>query len=328
MIPWVDGADPAWLAEKNHYDPAIMTENNAVNRYRDWGLLPWWFRGVETFTPWVRKVYFVTWGHVPEFLNVKAPKLRIVKHDEFIPVEWLPTFSSHAIELNFHHLPELAEHFVYFNDDVFMLRPLQPESFFIDGLPCTCAREVPLELVGKIGTWQHAAVNDLGIINRHFSKKEAVQKFSKKYRAGCYRWKDNLRTLALEKLYPDFFLGFENIHGPAAYLQSIFREVWAAEPDLLERTCMDRFRTSDNVNQWVMLWWQVASGQFSPCVVHNVVRSITEDSIDALCGMISGQKHDFICLNDPDEFVPYDYLADRLKQAFDRILPHKSSFEK
>lgn len=131
----------------------------------------------------------------------------------------------------------------------------------------------------------------------------------------------------LEKLYPDYFTGFKNIHAPAAYLKESFRQVWKAEPDKLKATCKDRFRTSDNVNQWVVLWWQIAGGQFSPAIIDNMVESITENSIDRLCNAIKYQKHDYICLNDPDTDIAFDKLSEQLSSAFGQILPDKCSFE-
>ncbi|MCD8019248.1 MAG: stealth family protein [Clostridiales bacterium] len=328
VILWVDGNDPAWQKEKSQYQKKQTDESNSTNRYRDWGLLPYWFRAVEQFAPWVHKVNFVTWGHLPSFLNVNAPKLHIVRHEEFIPKEYLPTFSSHVIEMNIHRIHGLAEHFVYFNDDMFLLRPFSPEDFFRDGLPCTYGGEVPLELNGNIGIWQHAAVNDLGLVNQHFPKREAVAKFGSKYRDKRYRWKDNVRTLMLEKLYPDYFTGFQNLHAPAAYLKKTFQEIWELEPKKLHGTCCDRFRTSDNVNQWVALWWQIASGTFSPTVIDNLVMGIEESTIDELCRTIENHTHDYICLNDPDGEIDFEYLSGRLMQAFETLLPEKSVYEK
>ncbi len=328
VILWVDGNDSEWQKEKSRYQSNKLTENNSVNRYRDWNLLPYWFRSVEQFAPFVRRIHFVTWGHLPSFLNTQNPKLHIVRHDEFIPHKYLPTFSSHTIEMNIHRIPDLAEHFVYFNDDTFLLRSFQPTDFFRNGLPCTYGGEVPIELIGDIGTWQHAAVNDLGIVNAHFSKKKSVAKYGKKYRNKRYRWKDNVRTLMLEKLHPDYFTGFKNLHAPAAYLKRSFEEVWSAEPEKLNSTCMDKFRTSDNVNQWVVLWWQIASGQFSPALIDNCVKKISDDTIDQLCKVIEKQQSDYVCVNDPEEKIDFEYLSKRLQMSFDKLFPIKSSFEK
>lgn len=328
VILWVDGNDPEWQEEKRKYQKKMPNENDSINRYRDWGLLPYWFRAVEKFAPFVRKIHFVTWGHVPVFLNLNAPKLHIIRHDEFIPAEYLPTFSSHTIEMNIHRIPGLAEHFVYFNDDMFLLRAFQPEKFFRDGLPCTYGGETPITLVGNIESWQHAAVNDLGIINAHFPKRDAVAKYREKYIASCYRWKDNIRTFFLEKLHPDYFTGFKNLHAPNAYLKSTFCEVWEAEPEKMKFTCCDRFRTSDNVNQWVVLWWQIASGKFSPAIINNFVMTINDSNIDEICNAIEGQQYDYICLNDSEEHINFERLSFQIKSVFDGILPEKSSYER
>ena len=55
VITWVDNSDPKWLSDRSKY----MPEGKKINecRYRDWGLLKYWFRAVETNAPWVRNVH-------------------------------------------------------------------------------------------------------------------------------------------------------------------------------------------------------------------------------------------------------------------------------
>lgn len=327
VVLWVDGNDPAWQAEKTKYQGKTLDDSNSANRFRDWGLMPYWFRGVERFAPWVRTVHFVTCGHAPAFLNLNAPRLHHVRHTDFMPPEALPTFSSHALEMNLHRIPGLAEHFIYFNDDMFLLRPMPETAFFREGLPCTYGGEYPIELVGEIGIWQHASVNNLGVINAHFHKKQQVARFGKRYANPAYRWQDNLRTRAIEKLFPNYFTGFKNLHAPAAYRKSTFEAVWNAEPELLRRTTEHRFRSAEDVNQWLCLWWQVASGQFTPFNTDNLVSCADEQTIDGLCDAIVRQKHDMICINDPESPVNFDALSARLQAAFAKILPEKSEFE-
>ena len=99
VISWVDGADPAWRKEKYKY--MGMNEPDAgADRYRDMGILKYWFRAVEAYAPWVNQIHFITWGHLPSWLNVNHPKLNIVNHNDYIPEEYLPTFNSHVIEHN------------------------------------------------------------------------------------------------------------------------------------------------------------------------------------------------------------------------------------
>ena len=107
VISWVDGNDKEWQKEREKY----IVENNNDNsdvRYRNWDNLKYWFRGVEKFAPFVNKIYFITYGHLPEWLNVNNPKLVIVNHKDYIPEKYLPTFNSHTIELNLHRIKGLS----------------------------------------------------------------------------------------------------------------------------------------------------------------------------------------------------------------------------
>lgn len=70
VITWVDGNDLEWKREKaarlgrTDMDISVNTDDRK-ERYRDWDNLRYWFRGMEKYAPWVRKVHFVTWGHIP-----------------------------------------------------------------------------------------------------------------------------------------------------------------------------------------------------------------------------------------------------------------------
>lgn len=136
----MDGNDPAWQKEKRKTEhvPEVTAEADDRNeRYRDWDNLQYWFRGVEQFAPWVRKIHFVTWGHFPKWLNTEHPKLHIVKHEDFIPSEFLPTLIPIPSNGIFTGLG-LSERFVYFNDDMFLLNQIHPENFFIGEKPWIC----------------------------------------------------------------------------------------------------------------------------------------------------------------------------------------------
>jgi len=74
VICWVDGNDPVWRKEKAQYTPDFEEDDSTI-RFRDWANLQYWFRGVETFAPWVNKVHFVTWGHIPTWLNKRLSEI-------------------------------------------------------------------------------------------------------------------------------------------------------------------------------------------------------------------------------------------------------------
>ena len=109
VITWVDGNDLEWKREKvarlGHTDMDIsVNADDRKERYRDWDNLRYWFRGVEKYAPWVHKIYFVTCGQKPDWLNENHDKLVLVNHEDYIPHEYLPTFSANPIELNFHRI--------------------------------------------------------------------------------------------------------------------------------------------------------------------------------------------------------------------------------
>ena len=61
-------------------------------------------------------------------------RVTIVRSEEiFADTSVLPTHNSHAVESQLHHIPGIAEHFLYSNDDMFFGRPLSPSLFFSPG---------------------------------------------------------------------------------------------------------------------------------------------------------------------------------------------------
>ena len=88
VLAWVDGSDPVWREKKKErmrQQGLSVKSDDREERYRDWDLMRYWFRSIENFAPWVRKIHFVTFGHLPEWLDSSNPKLHIVNHEDFIP---------------------------------------------------------------------------------------------------------------------------------------------------------------------------------------------------------------------------------------------------
>lgn len=327
VVTWVDGNDPVWQAEKAKYSPHLNEDSRNV-RYRDWDNMQYWFRAVEKFAPWVHKVHFVTYGHLPKGLNLDCPKLHIVNHKDFIPEKYLPTFSVRPIELNLHRIKGLAEHFVYFNDDMFLLKPAPKTLFFKDGLPRDFAIRSDLSVADKHDTVQFAKFNNIILINTHFDKKIQMKKNWSKWINSAYGW-NALRNLIF--MGEHRFRCFANNHLAFSYLRQTFIDLWKAEPDELNQTCMHKFRTRLDVNQWVFRYWQLAKGDFSPIgrhvkgKVYEVYNGVEQNQ--ELFDIIENQKMPMICINDNEniDFIP---MEKRLKAALDKILPEKSSFEK
>ena len=88
-------------------------------------------RSVDRYAAWTRDIYIVTNGQVPSWLNASNPRIKLVTHrDIFTNHSNLPTFNSAAIESQLHHINGLSRRFLYFNDDVALLRPICLEDFY------------------------------------------------------------------------------------------------------------------------------------------------------------------------------------------------------
>lgn len=132
VYTWVDGADERWkrkraeaMREPYHEDAA----NDA--RYLSRDELLYSLRSLSMYAPWVRHVYVVTDDQVPDWLDESVPGITVVDHTEiFTDRAVLPTFNSHAIESQLHHIDGLSEHFLYFNDDMLLGAVVMPEDFF------------------------------------------------------------------------------------------------------------------------------------------------------------------------------------------------------
>ena len=324
VVTWVDGSDPAWLAEREKY--AENKANRNPTRYRDWGLMRYWFRSVERFAPWVRKIHFVTWGHLPDWLDVSNPKLHIVRHSDFIPAEYLPTFNSHTIELNLHRIEGLAERFLYLNDDCFINRPVSPEFFFRGGLPCDTFALRVIHFFTRSNAMIYA--NNLRVINDHFSAREAFRHNWRRFLNPANGLKRTCRTLILYGLYPGFFTGFFHWHVTFAFLKSTFNSVWEKAFDDLDATCRCRFRQSTNVGPTLLEDWQLVQGRFVPRRTKDgQVFQLVDANVDEACAAIRKQRYAVVCVNDTSVLKDVEGASAKVRSAFQSLLPEKSSFE-
>lgn len=325
VIIWVDGNDPAWQKEKAEYKPSAMADSDTPIRYRDWDNLQYWFRGVEKFAPWVNRIHFVTWGHLPKWLDTSNPKLNIVNHKDYIPEKYLPTFSSHCIELNLHRIEGLSEHFVYFNDDMFITKPVKPEDFFKNGLPCdTFGLNCIYFGHDSAG---HFNGSNMEVINTEFRNKKAIKKRDfRKWYSPKNGIRINIKTAMLSMW--EWFPGFHYNHLPSDFLKETFKEVWDKYGDILDKTCSDKFRQESNVNQWLMKYWQLCKGNYA-------VRSdklgrcfhISEENFKELCTAIERQQYHMLCINDTPRTVNFEEKKEIVNNCFEHILPERSGFE-
>ncbi|MGP5524288.1 stealth conserved region 3 domain-containing protein [Glutamicibacter arilaitensis] len=136
VYTWVDGDDPIWMSTKRRREAELAgidyhEEANHTARFRSRDELKYSLRSLQMFAPWFRKIFIVTAGQTPRWLDTSDPRIEIVDHKDIYPGgDYLPTFNSNSIISRLHHIAGLSEHYVYINDDVFFGRDVVPEQFF------------------------------------------------------------------------------------------------------------------------------------------------------------------------------------------------------
>lgn len=333
VLPWVDGQDPRWQAEKQRYmavDTGVATgDANNDSRYRDFGLLRYWFRAVERFAPWVNRIFFVTCGQKPEWLNESHAKLRLVDHRDYIPGEYLPTFHSNTIELNLHRIEDLSERFVLFNDDLFLLRPVTPDFFFRKGVPVIpCDLGIPRWL--GCSNISRIALNNSGVLKQSMNVRRLIWKNIWKFvdlrSLGPVRAAKNFLSFSVNGIV--IFGTFGHLAQP--HLKSTLGEIWSKRQGIMDTTSRSRFRRDDCVNHWLASAWDMISGRFFPANEKRRGKFITvnADQIGQICAIIRRQSSPQICLNDSGCGADFDLCRDEVSGALAELLPEKSSFEK
>lgn len=325
VITWVDMNDPQWQAQFARYSQQKQETKNGVSkaRFRDYGFFRYWWRGVEEFAPWVRKIHLVTSGQKPEWLNTDNPKIHLVDHKDFIPAEFLPTYNSVVIERYMHKIPGLSDHFVYFNDDFYLTNKVEPERFFRNGLPCDIA---VFDYNPSWSQWYTRIKNNIRLINRHFDKREVMARDRDKWFHPSYGFK--ARWNYLLKFYPKF-ITLRTPHNAQPYLRRTFEEVWSAAGRELTETSVNRFRALNDYTPELFRAWQICRGCFEPYNTYCDTKMFplmirSRQAVKA----IRRQTYTLICLNDNVHIRHYDRVMGELDHAFQEILPRKSSFEK
>ena len=326
VITWVDGSDKKWLKEKNKYSSEKIDETNAIQRYRDFDQLKYLFRGIEKYAPWVNKIYFVTCEQKPEWLNEANPKLVLINHKDYIPKEYLPTFSSHPIELNFHRIKDLSEKFVYFNDDQFLTNYVKPTDFFINNKAVDSFCESVILKTNDNYMFANILLNTMGIINDKFNKKNVLNKNRKKIYSTKIGIKANIKNFILSNV--KYFSLFDYDHLPSPLFKSTYNKVWDEYRERINQTCLNKFRCDLDINQYIFKWWNICEGnfvqknpKFGKCFTLHNDNSELIDSIEK-------NKYKYICINDTNDFDDFEKVKAEVNKAFEDILGEKSTFEK
>lgn len=328
VYTWVNGTDPIWHKKMLNY--ANQSENIlplALNesRFMDNDELKYSLRSVNLFAPWVNNIFIVTDNQVPNWLDLTHPKIKIIDHSEiFSTHDPLPSFSARGIETQLHHIKGLSEHFIYFNDDMFLGNKSEPTHFFTKkGVPHIFVSEI-LQLPKK-KYFDHNKQKD---VNRN-DHQQAIY---------------NTRKLLKDKLGKSIYYNIRHVAKPLR--KSILNEIENNFQKELDYTSRNRFRTNDDILIIVLFcYYSIMKNIAKPKYLRriksdkkeNFVRrsinnftfsyiNLHEENIEKKFQSIMEKKPLLICLNQTPT-TPQNSLG-LYRNFLQELFPIKSPFEK
>lgn len=307
VYTWVDGTDPEWIARKRAALEANTGERMAEAAAADLRFvahdeLRHSLRSLELYAPWVRHVYLVTDRQRPGWLREDHPGISVVDHAEIAPEgTHLPSFNSQAIEANLHRIEGLSEHFLYFNDDVFLSSPVTPDLFF----------------------------HPNGIASMYLSKAQVSPGVPVQGEPASDSAGKNARALVRE--VSGRRISRKLFHTPFALQRSVSEEIEQRWPEIVQATRDSQFRRIDDVTLAGALHmnYAYATGR---AVTHGIRYRYLNVGAAGSAKKLRGLQKDrdvlqTFCLNEATQELPADVIDQRVRSFLARRFPDISSFE-
>ena len=275
------------------------TESNPMEfvRYRSWDTEELLIRLVRKNIPWVRDIIILLAqeSQLQEWMVAmmseqtgrqgNKPRLRVVYHREFMP-EWaLPTFNSRAMEMFLKDIPDLSDMFLYGNDDMFPIKPLEVEDFFVDGKPCIHMTEKPFPVIPN--NYQAACREGLNFVAKEFGKQYMTSRL-------------------------------KNGHSIAPILKSTCEHLWARGGDEI-RNSVSPFRRPYNFNQYIYSWWQYLSGEYVDKVPERKYVN-TKKSVEEVVSVLRDENIKIACVNDNECAEDYKKYGSAVRAALTELI--------
>lgn len=144
VILWVDGNDEKHKAKIQPFvkDKVNINSKKFRTRFDQVNEIKFTIDSILKYASFIRNIYIITDEQTPSFLREESDKnnyknVSIIDHSVIFSdyEEFLPTFNCRPIETSLYRIPNLAEHFIYFNDDFFLINQTKPSDFFKNGFP-------------------------------------------------------------------------------------------------------------------------------------------------------------------------------------------------
>lgn len=289
VITYVNCLDVAWQQSyKENVDAPLNVE-----RFRDWGTLPYLLRGIEKYMPFIKNVFLVVASEtqVPTWAS---ENLNIVLHRDIIPEEFLPTFNSTTIEMYLHKIPGLDKKYVYFNDDLFPLKKMKESDFFWGDKP------------------------KVGIIHSYSTPRDMFQHQTK----GSSDFAKKAAGLepSNEVVRPE--------HTAIPFNRELVENFFDSYEEEIRKRCT-MIREKKNFNQYVFTDYAYYTENLVPVSLHYKYFSIG-NGVWGITQYILNPVETIMCINDSHKLTKrtFENFKKTLLATFQKKFPKKSRFER
>lgn len=241
VISWVDGSDPELTRKRNYYLERAQNVNlheTQATFYASNNEIKYCVLSILTFAPFVRNIYIITDGQDPQVHQEvesrfpgRSASIKIIDHREIFKgyEQYLPVFNNTSILTLIWRIEGLSDNFVYFNDDLFLIREMHPEDWFVDGKPVIRGQWL-------MPPFKKIVSNAIKVLYNRYLKRN--QKY--KPRLSFYlRQRNTAKLLGFRSRY------FFHCHYPHPINRKTVEEFYEANRDLFEKNCSSRFRSPD-----------------------------------------------------------------------------------
>ena len=234
VITWVDGSEPNYKLKLEEN----LKNKKIINRqYTQANEIDFCVASIIKFAPFVRKIFIVTDKQKPRFSGIRhtvsLEKIEIIDHEEIFRdnLDCMPSFNIRSIDALLFKIKNLSDKFIYFNDDMFLIKETTKEDWFKDNkavLTGSWAKTYNKQLIKTIS---HKIKNLLNIrpsFNAAQSKAANIVGFHNKY--------------------------FKSFHCGRPQIKSVIKDFYDKNPQRLTNQIRYKFRDGRQYIPYSLCW--------------------------------------------------------------------------
>jgi len=234
VITWVDGSEPNYKLKLEEN----LKNKKIINRqFTQANEIDFCVASIIKFAPFVRKIFIVTDKQKPRFSGIRhmvsLEKIEIIDHEEIFRdnLDCMPSFNIRSIDALLFKIKNLSDKFIYFNDDMFLIKETTKEDWFKDNkavITGSWAKTYNKQLIKNIS---HKIKNLLNIrpsFNAAQSKAANIAGFHNKY--------------------------FKSFHCGRPQIKSVIKDFYDKNPQRLTNQIRYKFRDGRQYMPYSLCW--------------------------------------------------------------------------